>query len=80
MLANLDAKRDWGHARDYVEGMWRILQQDKGDDYVLATEETHSVRAFVKQAFAVVDRTVSWEGKGSEQKGVDARNGKHNDG
>ncbi|MDG4577063.1 MAG: GDP-mannose 4,6-dehydratase [Defluviicoccus sp.] len=74
-LGNLDAKRDWGHARDYVEGMWRILQQDKPDDYVLATEQTHSVRAFVERAFAVVDRTVAWEGKGVEEKGVDVRSG-----
>ncbi|SUS08801.1 GDP-D-mannose dehydratase, NAD(P)-binding [uncultured Defluviicoccus sp.] len=74
-LGNLDAKRDWGHARDYVEGMWRILQQDKPDDYVLATEQTYSVRAFVERAFAVVDRTIAWEGKGVEEKGVDARSG-----
>ena len=51
-LGNLDAKRDWGHARDYVEGMWRILQQDEPDDYVLATGETHSVREFAERAFA----------------------------
>ena len=50
-LGNLDAKRDWGHARDYVEGMWRMLQQDEPDDYVLATNETHSVREFVEKAF-----------------------------
>ncbi len=74
-LGNLDAKRDWGHARDYVEGMWRILQQEKADDYVLATEETHSVRAFVEHAFAVTERTLTWEGKGIEEKGVDARTG-----
>lgn len=74
-LGNLDANRDWGHARDYVEGMWRILQQDSPDDYVLATEETHSVRAFVERAFAVIGRTVTWDGKGSEEKGLDARNG-----
>src|SRR5213595_565410 len=59
-LGNLDAKRDWGHARDYVEGMWRILQQDEPDDYVLATGEAHSVRQFVEQAFAHVDRDIEW--------------------
>lgn len=74
-LGNLDSKRDWGHARDYVEGMWRILQQDEADDYVLATEQTYSVRAFVERAFAVVDRTIAWEGKGVEEKGVDVRSG-----
>ena len=74
-LGNLDAKRDWGHARDYVEGMWRILQQATADDYVLATEETYSVRAFVERAFAVVGRTVTWGGKGAEEKGVDAGTG-----
>ncbi|SUS07984.1 GDP-D-mannose dehydratase, NAD(P)-binding [uncultured Defluviicoccus sp.] len=74
-LGNLDAKRDWGHARDYVEGMWRILQQETPDDYVLATEQTYSVRAFVERAFAVVDRTIAWDGKGVEEKGVDARSG-----
>src|SRR5215470_10607704 len=74
-LGNLDAKRDWGHARDYVEGMWRILQQPKADDYVLATGETHSVREFVAQAFACVGRTISWRGTGIEEKGTDARSG-----
>ncbi|MCP2669702.1 GDP-mannose 4,6-dehydratase [Maricaulaceae bacterium EIL42A08] len=61
-LGNLDAKRDWGHARDYVEGMWRILQQDQGDDYVLATGETHTVREFVELAFAEIGVTLEWSG------------------
>ena len=73
-LGNLDSKRDWGHARDYVEGMWRMLQQDYADDYVLATGETHSVREFVEKAFAHVDITIEWKGeKGTvEEVGVDA--------
>jgi len=75
-LGNLDAKRDWGHARDYVEGMWAILQQDEPDDYVLATGETHSVREFVELAFARVGRTVEWTGHGVEEKGLDAGTGK----
>ena len=74
-LGNLDAKRDWGHARDYVEGMWRILQQPKPDDYVLATGETHSVREFVELAFAHVGRSIEWKGHGVEEKGIDARTG-----
>ncbi len=74
-LGNLDAKRDWGHARDYVEGMWRVLQQHSPDDYVLATGETHSVREFVEAAFAVVGRSLAWTGQGIEEKGVDARTG-----
>ena len=74
-LGNLDAKRDWGHARDYVEGMWRILQQDEGDDYVLATGETHSVREFVERAFAATDVTIAWEGTGVDEVGRDSRTG-----
>ncbi|MBF0355339.1 MAG: GDP-mannose 4,6-dehydratase [Alphaproteobacteria bacterium] len=74
-LGNLDAKRDWGHARDYVEGMWRVLQQHSPDDYVLATGETHSVREFVEAAFAVVGRSLAWTGQGIEEKGVDAKTG-----
>merc|ERR1711879_605265 len=73
-LGNIDAKRDWGHARDYVEGMWRMLQQDTADDYVLATGETHTVREFVEKAFQVVGITIRWEGmSGSvDEIGVDA--------
>lgn len=74
-LGNLDAKRDWGHARDYVEGMWRILQQPKPDDYVLATGEAYSVRQFVERAFAHIGRTVKWQGKGRAERGVDAGSG-----
>ncbi|MGD9827248.1 MAG: GDP-mannose 4,6-dehydratase [Hyphomicrobiaceae bacterium] len=75
-LGNLDAKRDWGHARDYVEGMWRILQKDTPDDYVLATGETRSVREFVEIAFAHVGRRLTWRGEGVDETGVDASNGK----
>ncbi len=74
-LGNMDAKRDWGHARDYVEGMWRILQQEEPDDYVLATGETHSVREFVERAFAAVDREIVWEGEGVDEVGRDAKSG-----
>jgi GDPmannose 4,6-dehydratase len=75
-LGNLDAKRDWGHARDYVEGMWRILQQPEPDDYVLATGETHSVREFVEKAFAQIGVHIAWEGVGVEEKGLDAGSGR----
>lgn len=74
-LGNLDATRDWGHARDYVEGMWRILQQDEPDDYVLATGEAHTVREFVEAAFRCLDRTIEWQGQGENEKGVCARTG-----
>ena len=74
-LGNLDAKRDWGHARDYVEGMWRILQHDKADDFVLATGETHSVREFVELAFGRVQRRIKWIGSGVEEQGRDADTG-----
>lgn len=75
-LGNMDAKRDWGFAGDYVEGMWRILQQDKPGDYVLATNETHTVREFVELAFAEAGITIRWEGKGIEEKGYDSSTGK----
>jgi GDPmannose 4,6-dehydratase len=75
-LGNLDARRDWGHARDYVEGMWLILQQEEPDDYVLATGESHSVREFVELAFGETGRTIVWRGKGVEEKGIDERSGK----
>ncbi|MEE2761112.1 MAG: GDP-mannose 4,6-dehydratase [Pseudomonadota bacterium] len=74
-LGNLDALRDWGDARDYVDGMWRILQYDQPDDFVLATGEQHSVREFVELAFAQVGRTIEWQGTGTEEKGLDAVNG-----
>jgi GDPmannose 4,6-dehydratase len=75
-MGNLDAKRDWGHARDYVEGMWRILQHERPDDYVLATGEAHTVRAFVERAFAEVGTTLSWQGHGVDERGVDERTGR----
>lgn len=74
-LGNLDAERDWGHARDYVAGMWSILQQPRGDDYVLATGESHSVREFVELAFAQVGRTIEWRGEGQQERGLDASTG-----
>jgi GDPmannose 4,6-dehydratase len=75
-LGNLDAKRDWGHARDYVEGMWRILQCSEPDDYVLATGETHSVREFVEKAFAQIGVKIVWQGAGVGEKGIDAESGR----
>jgi GDPmannose 4,6-dehydratase len=74
-LGNLDAKRDWGHARDYVDGMWRILQQPEPGDYVLATGETHSVREFVELAFGHVGRAIEWQGTGIDERGIDASSG-----
>jgi GDPmannose 4,6-dehydratase len=74
-LGNLNARRDWGHARDYVEGMWRIVQQDEPDDFVLATGEAHSVREFVEKAFACVGRTIVWKGEGVDEKGLDQKSG-----
>ena len=70
-IGNLDAKRDWGHARDFVKGMWLILQQPKPDDYVLATGECHSVRELIELAFAQVGRAISWQGSGKDEVGVD---------
>ncbi len=75
-IGNLDARRDWGHARDYVEGMWMIVQQDKPDDYVLATGESHSVREFIERAFATVGRRIGWQGKGRDEVGIDEKTGK----
>lgn len=74
-LGNIDAKRDWGHAKDYVEGMWLMLQQETPEDYVLATGETTSVRDFVSMAFKEVGITVNWEGEGVNEKGRDASTG-----
>jgi GDPmannose 4,6-dehydratase len=74
-LGNLDAKRDWGHARDFVDGMWRILQQDQPDDYVLATGALHSVRDLVELAFEMVGRRITWRGKGVDEIGIDATTG-----
>jgi GDPmannose 4,6-dehydratase len=74
-LGNLDAVRDWGDARDFVEGMWLMLQQDQPDDYVLATGEAHSVREFVEKAFAHIGRTIDWRGSGADEKGLDKSSG-----
>lgn len=75
-LGNIDAKRDWGHAKDYAEGMWLMLQQPEPGDYVLATGETHSVREFVELAFRCIDRTLLWKGYGVDERGICARTGK----
>ncbi|CAN5556696.1 GDP-mannose 4,6-dehydratase [soil metagenome] len=75
-LGNMDAKRDWGHARDYVEGMWRILQQETPDDYVLATGETRTVREFVELAFREVDIEIVWSGEGVDELGRCAKTGR----
>jgi GDPmannose 4,6-dehydratase len=75
-LGNLDAKRDWGHARDYVDGMWRMMQQDKPDDYVLATGEARSVREFVDLAFEAVGITIDWQGSGLGETGIDRASGR----
>ncbi|WP_374305292.1 GDP-mannose 4,6-dehydratase [Methylocella sp.] len=75
-LGNLDAQRDWGNAKDYVEGMWRILQQPEPDDYVLATGEMHTVREFVEKAFAEIGIAIGWKGEGVEERGFDVKTGK----
>jgi len=75
-LGNLDAKRDWGFAGDYVDGMWRMLQQETPDDYVLATNETHTVREFAETAFSEVGIGIEWRGKGAEEKGYCKKTGK----
>lgn len=75
-LGNMDAKRDWGYAGDYVEGMWRILQQDEPGDYVLATGETHSVREFVELAFKETGVEIEWRGKDENEQGIDKNTGK----
>ena len=74
-LGNLDARRDWGHARDYVEGIYRIVQQEEPDDFVLATGEAHSVREFVELAFGEVDRRIEWRGEGVDETGIDQSSG-----
>lgn len=75
-MGNINSKRDWGYAPDYVEGMWRILQQDKPDDYVLATGETHSVREFIEKTFTCLDMKISWSGKEDNEIGTDEKTGK----
>jgi len=74
-LGNLDSKRDWGHAKDYVEGMWRIVQHSEGDDFVLATGRTETVRQFVEMAFLKTGRDIAWEGSGVDEVGKDAKTG-----
>jgi len=76
VMGNLDSQRDWGHARDYVDGMIRIAQADEPDDYVLATGETHTVREFIELAFAHADMPIAWEGEGVDEKGRCTRTGK----
>ena len=71
-LGNLDAKRDWGYAKDYVEAMWLMLQQDNPEDFVIATGKTYSVREFVQKAFAHVDIKVIWQGTGIDERGIDS--------
>jgi GDPmannose 4,6-dehydratase len=75
-LGNLDAKRDWGYAKDFVEAMWLMLQQDKPDDYVIATNETHSVREFVEEAAKNLGFDLTWEGEGLKERGVDKKTNK----
>lgn len=75
-FGNLDAKRDWGYAKDYVEGMWRMLQQEKPDDFVLATGETHTVREFIEESCRLLDIDLEWQGAGIDEKGIDKRTGK----
>ncbi len=75
-LGNMDSKRDWGHSKDYVRAMWLMLQQDKPDDYVIATGETRTVREFVEAAFKAVNITINWEGEGIDEVGKDAATGK----
>ena len=76
VLGNLDAKRDWGHAKDYVEGMWLMLQQDKPDDFVLSTNKYYSVREFIELAFAFKDIQIKWKGEGVNEIGYDSKTGK----
>ena len=75
-IGNLNARRDWGHARDFVEGMWMMLQQAQPDDYVLATGDSHTVREFVERAFAAIGRRIHWQGEGKHEAGIDEASGK----
>jgi GDPmannose 4,6-dehydratase len=75
-LGNLDSKRDWGYAPEYVEGMWRMLQQETPDDFVLATGETHTIREFVEKAFQELGMEIDWQGTGVDEKGVERKTGK----
>lgn len=75
-MGSLDSKRDWGYAPDYVEAMWRMLQQETPDDYVIATGEMHSVREFIEKAFAALEMTIAWEGSGADEVGIDRKSGR----
>jgi GDPmannose 4,6-dehydratase len=75
-IGNLESLRDWGHARDFVEAMWLVLQQDEPDDYVIATGEQHSVREFVEAAAGELDMDIEWKGKGVDEIGIDRNSGK----
>ena len=76
VMGNIDSLRDWGHARDYVEGMWLMLQQDEADDFVLATGEMHSVREFIESAFKMRGFDIEWSGSELEEKGIDKKTGR----
>ena len=76
VLGNLSARRDWGYAKDYVEGMWLMLQQEEPDDYLLATGVSSTVREFVEIAFTELDMPIEWQGMGLQEQGIDARTGK----
>ncbi len=76
VMGNIDSLRDWGHAKDYVRGMWQILQQDQPDDYVLSTQEMHSVREFIEKSFALKGFDIVWEGEGVNEIGIDKKSGK----
>ncbi|MBP7496664.1 MAG: GDP-mannose 4,6-dehydratase [Bacteroidales bacterium] len=73
-LGNIDAKRDWGYAPDYVDAMWRIMQYDKPDEFVVATNETHSVKEFIEKSFSLIDINIVWEGQGVNEKGINKKN------
>jgi len=76
VMGNIDSQRDWGHAKDYVEGMWRILQHDSADDFVLSTGEMHSVRKFIEKAFELKGIHLGWKGEGVNEIGYDTNSGK----
>ena len=75
-MGNIDARRDWGYAKDYVKMMWMMLQQEKADDYVVATGEMHTVREFIEKSFAHVGHKIEWQGKGVDEIGIDTTTGK----
>ena len=76
VMGNIDAKRDWGHAKDYAEGMWRILQAENPDDYILSTNEYHSVREFIEKAFSLKNINIQWKGSGINEIGYDVNTGR----